>query len=162
MSVTPLVITVLTDTHYYSEENGTNGSAYENANSRSQKLLAGSADVLETAFEQIASDSESDVVIISGDVTNNGELNAHKEFIEMLRSLKSKGKKVFVITELTISETTAIRMRIKVMKKFRHRLLTVICYLICTVNSVPMMLLQFTDRVCHMLCSFATVTDFLH
>ena len=98
MSVSPLTITVLTDTHYYSKENGTSGSAYDNANSRSQKLLAESAEVLETAFEQIASDDKSDIVIISGDVTNNGELNSHKEFIDMLRSLKSKGKKVFVIT----------------------------------------------------------------
>ncbi len=98
MSIAPLTITVLTDTHYYSKENGTCGKAYDNANSRSQKLLAESADVLEAAFEQIASDDRSDVVIISGDVTNNGELNSHKEFIDMLRSLKNKGKKVFVIT----------------------------------------------------------------
>lgn len=98
MSRSPLTITVLTDTHYYSKEIGTSGSAYDNANSRSQKLLADSADVLETAFNQIASDKESDIVIISGDVTNNGELNSHKEFIEMLRDLKNKGKKVYVIT----------------------------------------------------------------
>lgn len=98
MSFSPLTITVLTDTHYYSDEIGTSGKAYDNANSRSQKLLAGSADVLETAFNQIASDKESDIVIISGDVTNNGELNSHKEFIDLLRSLKSKGKKVYVIT----------------------------------------------------------------
>ena len=98
MSRAPFTITVLTDTHYYSKENGTSGKAYDNANSRSQKLLADSAEVLEKAFEQIASDDRSNVVIISGDVTNNGEINAHKEFIEMLRNLKNKGKKVFVIT----------------------------------------------------------------
>ncbi len=98
MSLSPLKITVLTDTHYYSKENGTCGKAYDNANSRSQKLLAESAEVLEAAFEQISSDNTSDIIIISGDVTNNGEMNSHKEFIEMLRNLKNNGKKVFVIT----------------------------------------------------------------
>lgn len=98
MSYTPLKITVLTDTHYYCEKNGTCGAAYDNADSRSQKLLAGSREVLESAFNQIKNDSESDIVLISGDVTNNGELNAHEEFIEMLRDLKKSGKKVYVIT----------------------------------------------------------------
>lgn len=98
MNRNPLTLTVLTDTHYYCKENGTSGKAYDIANSKSQKLLADSAEVLATAFEQIASDKESDIVLISGDVTNNGELNAHAEFIEMLRSLKNKGKRVYVIT----------------------------------------------------------------
>lgn len=98
MSFSPLTVTVLTDTHYYSKENGTCGNAYDTANSRSQKLLAESKEVLEKAFEQIVADKSSDIVLISGDLTNNGELNAHKEFIEMLRELKSKGKQVYVIT----------------------------------------------------------------
>lgn len=98
MSRNPLTLTVLTDTHYYCKENGTSGKAYDIANSKSQKLLADSAEVLESAFEQIASDKESDIVLISGDLTNNGEMNAHAEFIEMLRNLKNKGKKVYVIT----------------------------------------------------------------
>ncbi len=98
MAMTPLTLTVLTDTHYYCKENGTSGKAYDIANSKSQKLLAESSEVLETAFEQIISDKESDIVLISGDVTNNGELNAHAEFIEMLRGLKRNGKRVYVIT----------------------------------------------------------------
>ena len=98
MKHSPLTLTVLTDTHYYCKANGTSGKAYDIANSKSQKLLADSAEVLETAFDQISSDKDSDIVLISGDLTNNGELNAHAEFIEMLRSLKNKGKKVYVIT----------------------------------------------------------------
>ena len=98
MSFNPLTVTVLTDTHYYCKENGTEGKAYDIANSKSQKLLADSAEVLETAFEQIAADDESEIVIISGDLTNNGEINSHAEFIGMLRELKNKGKKVYVIT----------------------------------------------------------------
>ncbi len=98
MNPAPLTLTVLTDTHYYSKKIGISGSAYDIANSRSQKLLAESGEVLQTAFNQIAEDKSSDIVLISGDLTNNGELDSHKEFIEMLRSLKNSGKRVYVIT----------------------------------------------------------------
>ncbi len=98
MNFSPLTLTVLTDTHYYSKQNGTCGKAYDFANLKSQKLLAESAEVLEEAFNQIKNDAESNIILISGDVTNNGELNAHAEFIAMLRDLKNNGKKVYVIT----------------------------------------------------------------
>ena len=71
MTASPLTLTVLTDTHYYSKENGTNGKAYDFANLKSQKLLAECPEVLFEAFKQIENDSESDIVLISGDVTNN-------------------------------------------------------------------------------------------
>ena len=98
MSHNPLTVTVLTDTHYYCKANGTSGKAYDIANAKSQKLLADSPEVLESAFNQIIADKESDIVLISGDLTNNGEMNAHAEFIDMLRNLKNNGKKVYVIT----------------------------------------------------------------
>ncbi len=98
MNYKPLKIKVLTDTHYYSKSSGTSGKAYDTASAKSQKLLAESADVLVSAFNQIAADNESDILLISGDVTNNGELTAHNEFISLLRDFKNKGKKVYVIT----------------------------------------------------------------
>lgn len=93
-----LKLTVITDTHYYSPLTGTNGKAYENALMKSQKLLNGSRELLESAFEIIKNDSTSDYVLIAGDVTNDGEKAAHEEFREMLRDLKKSGKKVYVIT----------------------------------------------------------------
>ncbi len=93
-----LKITVITDTHYYSPQTGTSGKAYENALMRSQKLLGGSRELLEAAFDMIARDKSSDIVLIAGDVTNDGEAAAHAEFREMLRELEKKGKKVYVIT----------------------------------------------------------------
>lgn len=98
MSISPLTLNVLTDTHYYSKQNGTEGFAYDTENCKSQKLLAESGEVLESAFEQIISENKSDIILISGDVTNNGELNAHEEFIQMLRNIKKRGKRVYVIT----------------------------------------------------------------
>ena len=94
----PLTLTVLTDIHHYSEKIGVSGKAYETANAKSQILLAEAGNVLSEAFEQIAEDNRSDVVLISGDITSNGDFESHKEIISMLRSLKSRGKRVYVIT----------------------------------------------------------------
>lgn len=91
-------IKVITDTHYYSPETGTQGKAYEAALMRSQKLLSGSKEVIKAAFDKILADNSSDILLIAGDVTNDGEKAAHEEFREMLRDLQHKGKKVFVIT----------------------------------------------------------------
>ena len=94
----PLTVTVITDTHYYSKKLGASGSAYEIANNKSGVLLAESAEMLEAAFTQIANDNRTDIVLLSGDTTSNGDYDSHKEFIEMLRGLKEKGKRVYVLT----------------------------------------------------------------
>ena len=94
----PLTVTVITDTHYYSKKLGTSGEAYEIANNKSGVLLAQAGEMLEAAFSQIAKDDRTDIVLLSGDTTSNGDFDSHHEFIEMLRDLKSKGKRVYVIT----------------------------------------------------------------
>lgn len=94
----PLTVTVITDTHYYSKKLGTSGVAYEIANNKSGVLLAESREMLEAAFSQIAKDERTDIVLLSGDTTSNGDFDSHHEFIEMLRDLKAKGKRVYVLT----------------------------------------------------------------
>ncbi len=94
----PLTVTVITDTHYYSKKLGTSGEAYEIANNKSGVLLAESREMLEAAFAQIEKDMRTDIVLLTGDTTSNGDYDSHKEFIEMLRELKSKGKRVYVLT----------------------------------------------------------------
>ncbi len=93
-----LNLTVITDTHYYSPITGTEGTAYESALMKSQKLLGGSKELIESACEMIKADNSSDIVLIAGDVTNDGEEAAHIEFREMLRNFKRNGKKVYLIT----------------------------------------------------------------
>lgn len=95
---TPLTLTVITDTHYYSKKSGVGGKAYDAANAASQLLLGDTQEVLEAAFRQIKNDNRSDIVLLSGDTTSNGQIDAHNEFIEMLRDLKKSGKRVYVIT----------------------------------------------------------------
>lgn len=94
----PLTVTVITDTHYYSKKLGTSGKAYEIADNKSGVLLGNARELLEAAFTQIANDTRTDIVLLSGDTTSNGDYDSHKEFIEMLRDLKSKGKRIYVLT----------------------------------------------------------------
>ncbi|MCR4595102.1 MAG: metallophosphoesterase, partial [Clostridiales bacterium] len=98
MAKEPLTVTVITDTHYYSPKIGTRGDAYDHANAKSQKLLNGSRELLDAAFRQIKADTRTDIVLLSGDTTNNGEIWSHEEAIEQLRDLKASGKRVYVIT----------------------------------------------------------------
>ena len=94
----PLTLTVITDTHYFSKKVGTSGAAYDKANAKSQKLLKNAAELLDAAYRQIAKDTRTDIVLLSGDTTNEGEIWAHEEAIEQLRWLKSQGKRVYVLT----------------------------------------------------------------
>lgn len=91
-------ITVVSDTHYYSKKNGISGKAFFEENSRSTNLIKDSEEVLKAFFKQIADDKSSDIILISGDLTKNGEPESHKEFIELLHELKAGGKNVYVIT----------------------------------------------------------------
>lgn len=94
----PLKIQFITDTHYYSRKNGTEGKAYEKEESKSQMVIKDSDLVLKKAFDMLCEDTSTDIVVLSGDTTRNGELTSHGEFIEMLRDLKKRGKRVYVIT----------------------------------------------------------------
>lgn len=98
MAKAPLTVTVITDTHYYAKSTGISGAAYETANAKSQMPLQYSEEILDAAFRQIKADKRTDIVLLSGDTTSNGEYDSHKEFIEMLRGLKAAGKRVYVIT----------------------------------------------------------------
>ncbi len=94
----PLKIQFITDVHYYSRKCGTEGKAYEKAESKSQKIIKDSDLVIKAGFDILCQDTSTDIVVLAGDTTKDGELDSHKEFIEMLRDLKKRGKRVYVIT----------------------------------------------------------------
>ena len=94
----PLKIQFITDVHYYSRKLGTEGKAYENAESKSQKVIKDSDLVIKAGFDMLCEDKSTDIVVLAGDTTKDGELESHKEFIEMLYDLKARGKRVYVIT----------------------------------------------------------------
>ena len=89
---------LLTDTHYFENDLGVEGKAYTKYMKREQYFLKESSAIVKTTFERVAADKETDIVIIPGDLTKNGELESHKSFIKELYKLKESGKKIFVIT----------------------------------------------------------------
>ncbi|MFR5876796.1 MAG: metallophosphoesterase family protein [Eubacterium sp.] len=94
----PLKIQLIADPHYYSRKIGTEGKAYEKAESKSQKLIKDSDLAIKAGFDMLCEDTSTDIVLLAGDTTRDGEIESHKEFIEMLRDLKKRGKRVYVIT----------------------------------------------------------------
>ncbi|MCC8073633.1 MAG: metallophosphoesterase [Clostridiales bacterium] len=94
----PLKVQFIADTHYYSRTIGTEGKAYEKAESKSQKVIKDTDLVIKAGFDMLCEDTSTDIVLLAGDTTRDGELASHKEFIEMLRDLKKRGKRVYVIT----------------------------------------------------------------
>lgn len=89
---------IITDTHYYENSLGVEGKAFNEYMKNEQYFMKESSAILKSTFNRIADDKETDIVIIPGDLTKNGELESHKSFIRELNGLKEKGKKIFVIT----------------------------------------------------------------
>lgn len=94
----PLSLTIISDPHYYSKKNWVDGNPYQFPPKREQQYRRGSEEIIKYVFDEICSDDESDIVLINGDLTNNGEYTSHEEMRNLLRSLKKRGKRVYVTT----------------------------------------------------------------
>ncbi len=94
----PLKFYLVTDTHYFEESLGAEGKAFENYMRREQYFMKESGKIIKSVFGKIAEDKETDIVIIPGDLTKNGEKESHKSFLKQLYKLKESGKKIYVIT----------------------------------------------------------------
>ncbi len=89
---------LLTDTHYFEPSLGASGKAYDEYMKREQYFMAESSDIVKATFEKLAEDKSTELVIIPGDLTKNGEIESHKSFIKELYKLKETGKRIYVIT----------------------------------------------------------------
>lgn len=89
---------LMTDLHYYAPELGTSGKAYIKREVQDQTLLKESGAIIDSAIDLITADKEINIVLIPGDLTNNGEALSHKGIIKKLQRLKDAGKKVYVTT----------------------------------------------------------------
>lgn len=89
---------LITDLHYYAPELGTSGKAYIKREIQDQVVLKESGAVIDAAIDFIIADKKTNIVLIPGDLTNNGEALSHKGVIERLQRLKDAGKKVYVTT----------------------------------------------------------------
>ncbi len=50
------------------------------------------------ALKQASEEADIDTIILTGDLTEHGDHDSHREFTELLRAVKAKGKKVYVLT----------------------------------------------------------------
>lgn len=94
----PLKFFVITDTHYFASKLGCRGEEYKKFMMYEQKCFAETEAINKAAFKWLEKTDEADIVLIAGDLSFNGEKESHLEFIELLKSLKSSGKKIYVIT----------------------------------------------------------------
>ncbi len=88
----------ITDLHHYATELGTSGKAFEWICLSDQKCLAETGAMIDAYFDKIIEDTETNIVLITGDVTCNGAMESHRDLIPKLQRLKDAGKRVFLTT----------------------------------------------------------------
>ena len=96
--MTPLKFYLLTDTHYFEESLGAEGKAYEEYMKTEAFYLKESSTINKAIFQKLKDDKETEIIIIPGDLSKDGEYESHKSLIKELTSLKESGKKIFVLT----------------------------------------------------------------
>ncbi len=98
MSNKDLTMYIATDVHYLAKELNDQGEAFQKYIVGSDgKLLHYITDIVD-AFAQEVTKKKPDVLIISGDLTNNGEKESHRELAEKLSQIeKSAGTQIYVI-----------------------------------------------------------------
>ena len=96
-NIRPLKVNIISDIHYYAREMGCEGKAFDKANVTASNEMYYSKEILEALMDQLAKD-DADIVLVSGDTTCKAEKPSHEGVISLLRSLKERGKKVYVIT----------------------------------------------------------------
>jgi 3',5'-cyclic AMP phosphodiesterase CpdA len=95
-SASPVKIAVISDPHYYAPELGTSGTAFEQYLASDRKLIAESKAIVESTVNSIKN-SDAEIVLVSGDLTKDGEYLCHQQFASYLQQLEDAGKKVYVI-----------------------------------------------------------------
>ncbi|MCP4135759.1 MAG: hypothetical protein GY754_32625 [bacterium] len=89
-------IAVVSDLHYYSPDLRTEGAAFQAYSASNYKLIAQSDAINSEIIDNLKEDS-TEIVIMPGDLTKDGEKISHIQLAEKLRELEDAGKKVYVI-----------------------------------------------------------------
>ncbi|MCM1545112.1 MAG: metallophosphoesterase [Ruminococcus sp.] len=87
----------ISDLHLYAAERiGSHGKSFDFKCSTDQKCMAESSAIVDAAFQKVVEDKDNEVVILSGDLSFDGEQQSHDLIAEKLKKLKAAGKKVYV------------------------------------------------------------------
>lgn len=94
----PLDFYLITDLHHYAHSLGITGELYEKKDHREQLCLAETGAIIDAYINKILEDKQTNIVLVAGDVSNNGAMASHLDLIPKLRRLTNAGKRVFLIT----------------------------------------------------------------
>jgi 3',5'-cyclic AMP phosphodiesterase CpdA len=87
---------VASDLHYYDPALGTSGPSFQAYIDSDRKMLAQSQELLETLIGEIGR-SPAQFVLISGDLTKDGEKPNHERLATFLATIEQGGRQVFVV-----------------------------------------------------------------
>lgn len=73
----PFRFFVVTDTHYFENDLGASGEAYEKRSATDQKCIAETGAIIDAGFSQLLEDHDTQTVLIPGDLIFNGEKESH-------------------------------------------------------------------------------------
>ena len=91
-----LKIAVISDTHYLSPKLASTGTALQNFESATGRKTKELHQVLSQVFSNLQT-YQPDILLITGDITNNGERDSHTDFAGILKPLAKNGTRIFVV-----------------------------------------------------------------
>lgn len=89
---------LVTDTHYYDSSFKRTGKAYEERSRTDQKCVAETPAIVDAGFVQLAQDTDTDIILIPGDLVYRGEYQSHVGLRQRLYKLREQGKRIYLIT----------------------------------------------------------------
>ncbi len=87
---------VLSDLHFYDKTLGTTGKAFQDYLDDDRKLLVLSEEIISSAVEKVIAE-KADFILLSGDLTKDGEKKSHQGVIKALKKLESSGANLYVV-----------------------------------------------------------------
>jgi hypothetical protein len=88
----------ITDTHYFSHKNY-EGDPFALEQFHDQIAMRESPEIIESVFDEIVKDKETNTVIFTGDMTHHGDEASHYEMLKLLDKLEKAGKQVIAFTD---------------------------------------------------------------
>ena len=88
---------VMTDIHLYSKRNWLS-NPYEWERKATQMQMRESEDIIREALDVVVRDNDTNTVLITGDLTDNGEINSHEDLLKIFEEYTQKGLRILVTT----------------------------------------------------------------